>query len=106
MCGCGCVTYIFSDGFRWVDQAIRLLLTAYKEREELLTKGKVSVKKFWEIISEILKEKSYNITGPQCKSKFNGLKKTYKNIKDHNSKSGNNRRTWPYFEVSLLSSEK
>lgn len=77
-------------------------MTAYKEHEELLIKGKVSVKKFWEMISEVLKEKSYNITGPQCKSKFHGLKKTYKKIKDHNAKSGNSRRTWPYFEVCIF----
>lgn len=24
--------------------------------------------------------------------------KTYKSIKDHNAKSGNNRKTWPYFD--------
>jgi len=31
-----------------------------------------------------------------------GLKNTYKNIKDHNAKSGNSRRTWRYFEVSRI----
>ncbi|EFN87896.1 hypothetical protein EAI_13710 [Harpegnathos saltator] len=32
------------------------------------------------------------------------MKRTYKTIKDHNSKSGNNNRTWKYYEVmeSLL----
>lgn len=85
-----------------MDEAIRLLLAAYKEKEDLLHTGKVSVKKFWEMISEKLKEKSHNITGPQCKSKFNGLKKTYKSIKDHNAKSGNSRRTWPYFDVCIF----
>ncbi|XP_071643018.1 uncharacterized protein [Temnothorax longispinosus] len=63
----------YNDGFRWIDEA--------------------------EIISQKLQEQSYNITGLQCKSKFNGLRKTYKNIKDHNNKSSNNRRTWSYFEV-------
>ncbi|GAB1867710.1 hypothetical protein CAJAP_08789 [Camponotus japonicus] len=28
-----------------------------------------------------------------------GLKNTYKNIKDHNAKSGNSRRTWKYFDI-------
>lgn len=78
-----------------------MLLTAYTEQEESLIKGKVSVKKVWKIISEILKEKSYNITGPQCKSKFHGLKK-HKKMKDHNAKSGNSRRTWLYFEVCIF----
>ncbi|XP_071651274.1 uncharacterized protein [Temnothorax longispinosus] len=89
----------YNDGFRWIDEAVRLLLAEYKQHEYLLNTGKVSVKKFWEIISQKLQEQSYNITGLQCKSKFNGLRKTYKNIKDHNNKSGNNRRTWSYFEL-------
>lgn len=42
----------------------------------------------------------YTVSGSQCQSKFNGLKKTYKKILDHNSVSGNDRKTWPYFEVS------
>ncbi|XP_024868165.1 probable autophagy-related protein 17 [Temnothorax curvispinosus] len=88
-----------NDGFRWIDEAVRLLLAEYKQHEYLLNTGKVSVKKFWEIISQKLQEQSYNITGLQCKSKFNGLRKTYKNIKDHNNKSGNNRCTWSYFEL-------
>lgn len=32
-------------------------------------------------------------------SKFNGLKKTYKSVKDHNSKSENGTRSWPYFNL-------
>lgn len=32
-------------------------------------------------------------------SKFQGLKRTYKATKDHNSKSGNNTRSWTYFDV-------
>ncbi|KAL6420746.1 hypothetical protein ACFW04_013866 [Cataglyphis niger] len=35
---------------------------------------------------------------------FNGMKRTFKSIRDHNSKSGNSPRSWPYTEVmeSLL----
>ncbi|CAL1672893.1 unnamed protein product [Lasius platythorax] len=27
------------------------------------------------------------------------MKRTYKTIKDHNAKSGNNKRTWKYYEI-------
>jgi len=77
-------------------------LATYKQYENLLHTRKVSVKKFWEIISNNLNEKAYQVTGQQCKSKFNGLKKTYKSVKDYNNKSGNNKWTWPYFEVCSL----
>nr|XP_012216362.1 PREDICTED: uncharacterized protein LOC105668519 [Linepithema humile] len=35
-------------------------------------------------------------TGPQCLLKFSGLKRTYKTVKDHNNKSGNGTRKWPF----------
>ncbi|RLU20835.1 hypothetical protein DMN91_007449 [Ooceraea biroi] len=50
-------------------------------------------------IAEILKDKNYDVTGPQCSAKMRSLKKSYKSIKDHNSKSGNDRRTWPFYEI-------
>ncbi|KAM0734549.1 hypothetical protein ACS0PU_011368 [Formica fusca] len=68
------------DGFRWPHEAILLLLSIYQEHEDKMTSG-------------------HNITGTQCKSKMAGLKNTYKNVKDHNAKSGNNTRTWRYFNV-------
>jgi len=42
----------------------------------------------------------HNVTAPQCLSKFSGLKRTYKTVKNHNNKAGNRPRMWPYFSVS------
>lgn len=58
----------------------------------------------WKSISDVLCKHGHDITGPQCQSKFNGMKRTFKYIKDHNSKSGNNLRAWAYTEImeSLL----
>lgn len=67
--------------------------------EEKFNRGKQPQKKIWEAIAEKLKEEGYNVTGPQCASKMRSLKKTYKSIKDHNSQSGNDKRSWPFFEV-------
>ena len=52
----------------------------------------MSVKKFWNMVSHLLLEKGYQVTGIQCKSKMAGLKNTYKSVKDHNAKSGNHPR--------------
>ncbi|XP_024871122.1 uncharacterized protein LOC112454126 [Temnothorax curvispinosus] len=87
------------DGFRWPHEAVLLLLEVFKERETKLTSGKMSVKKFWDMVASVLREKDYNVTGSQCKSKMTGLKNTYKSVKDHNAKSGNNKRTWRYFDI-------
>lgn len=60
----------------------------------------MSHKKIWTLIAEELLKHGYNITGPQCLSKFSGLKRTYKSIKNHNNKSGNATRAWLYLSVS------
>ncbi|XP_039306247.1 uncharacterized protein LOC105207290 [Solenopsis invicta] len=44
-----------------------------------------------------MKKHGHDVTGPQCLSKFSGLKRTYKSIKDNNKKSGSGARMWPYF---------
>lgn len=67
--------------------------------ENSFNTGKISQKKLWQSISEKLNGKGYNVTGPQCASKLRSLKKTYKATKDHNNKSGNDRRNWQFFEV-------
>lgn len=88
------------DSFRWPHEAILLLLRIYPDYEHQLTNGKITHKKFWDLLSSQLITNGYNVTGLQCKSKMAGLKNTYKNIKDHNAKSGNSRRTWKYLDVS------
>lgn len=81
---------LYIDNFCWLHEAILLLFKVYADNEYHLTSGKTH-KKFWELVSSKLIEKGYDVTGLQCKSKMAGLKNTYKNVKDHNAKSGNNR---------------
>lgn len=57
--------------------------------------------KIWDTITrDMNKINQIAVTGTQCQSKMNGLKKTYKKVLDHNNISGNNRKSWPYFEVN------
>jgi hypothetical protein len=117
--------------FKWSHQAVLLLIEEYRKREEdvvsgkimiyfiqynglsmildfltdfMFSIGKISQKRVWKLISEVLCSHGHDVTGPQCQSKFNGMKRTFKSIKDHNSISGNNPRSWLYTEVmeSLL----
>lgn len=39
------------------------------------------------------------VSGTQCQSKMNSMKKMYRKIIDHNNISGNDRKSWQYFEV-------
>jgi len=60
----------------------------------------MSHKKIWSLIAAKMIKHGHNVTGLQCLSKFSGLKRTYKAIKDHNSKFENEPRAWPYFSVN------
>ncbi|XP_025154155.1 uncharacterized protein LOC105191467 isoform X2 [Harpegnathos saltator] len=92
------------DNFKWSNEAVLLLLEQYRQYEKDMYSGKITHKKTWEKISQVMNEKEYVVTGRQCSTRFNTMKRTYKGVKDHNKKSGNNKRTWPYFEImdSLL----
>lgn len=86
-------------GFKWPHDAVLLLIEEYRVRQNDFSAVKMSHKKIWGLISEVMIKHGYNVSGPQCLSKFSGLKRTYKTVKDHNQKSGNAARTWPYFAV-------
>ncbi|XP_024871873.1 uncharacterized protein LOC112454607 [Temnothorax curvispinosus] len=92
------------SAFKWSHQAILLFIEEFRKREEDTKSGKISQRRVWDQISEVLRSHGHDVTGPQCQSKFNGMKKTFKSIKDHNSKSGNAPRAWLYIELmeSLL----
>lgn len=86
--------------FKWPHEAILLLIEEYNLRQNEFTNGKMSHKKIWSLIAAEIIKHGHNVTGPQCLSKFSGLKRTYEAIKDNNKKSGSGTRTWLYFSVS------
>ncbi|KAF5281932.1 hypothetical protein FQR65_LT14458 [Abscondita terminalis] len=85
--------------FKWPHEAILFLMEEYRHRTSDFTTGKMSQKKVWACIAQKMCSSGYSVTGAQCLSKFSSLKRTYKSIKDHNNKSGNSTRTWPYFSL-------
>jgi len=87
--------------YKWPHEAILLLIEEYRTRRDDFHSGKISQKKVWDAISKKLIEKGHNVNGPQCMSKFAGLKRIYKATRDHNTKSGNNTRSWVYYELIM-----
>ncbi|XP_077258580.1 uncharacterized protein LOC143895385 isoform X1 [Temnothorax americanus] len=93
-----------SENFIWSHEAILLLLEEYRQQEQDMYLGKVRHKKIWEQIAQILTKKGYMVSGRQCCTRVNTMKRTYKSVKDFNKKSGNGRREWKYLDLmeSLL----
>lgn len=95
-----------SSTIKWSDEQalllIRLIETNYNKFNSGLKKN------VWHLISkEIRQTCNLAVTGEQCDSKWKGLKKTYKKIKDHNNKTGNSPQKWPFFAAidSFLSTK-
>lgn len=66
-----------------------------------MSSSKIRQKKVGNEIAAIMNSKGYDVSGRQCMTRINTMKRTYKTIKDHNSRSGNNKRTWKYYDVSI-----
>lgn len=90
-----------SANFRWSHEAILLLLEKYRQREHDMYSGKISHEKVWEQIAQVMNNKGYIVTGRQCTTGINTMKRTHKAVRDHNKQSGNNKRSWKYFDVSI-----
>ncbi|KAK4887229.1 hypothetical protein RN001_003500 [Aquatica leii] len=50
-----------------------------------------------------MKDSGHEIPAVKCSTKFQCLKRTYKNVFDHNKKSGNTRKQWEYYELITIS---
>jgi len=87
------------DIYIWNKKETLLLIYLYKEHEEMFTSGKMKQHLCWQRIATQMAKKGCNISARKCCTKFQTLKRTYKQIKDHNNKSGNSRKTWEYFDV-------
>uniref|UniRef100_A0A8C2HMM4 Myb/SANT-like DNA-binding domain-containing protein n=1 Tax=Cyprinus carpio TaxID=7962 RepID=A0A8C2HMM4_CYPCA len=49
-------------------------------------------------VAQLLAAHGYLRTYKQCRDKLKELKSDYRSIKDHNSRSGSNRRSWKWFD--------
>ncbi|CAL1688733.1 unnamed protein product [Lasius platythorax] len=89
-----------SESYTWGDDSVHLLLEVYRNKQIEFSQNKRHNRIWTEIATEInTKNLLLNVTGLQCATKVSGLKRTYKNIKDQNKKSGNCRSSWAFFSV-------
>lgn len=74
----------------------------YTSKEKDFHTGKNTVKHCWQSVANEMQKMGHDISGQKCCIKFQAMKRTYKSIKDHNKKSGNNTKKWEYFDVSIF----
>ncbi|XP_003427677.1 trihelix transcription factor GTL1-like [Nasonia vitripennis] len=83
----------------WTESLTKLLLSLYKEYQSKLDEGSMRHKVFWTLVVEGLKQKGHAFTTVQCSTKMDTLKRAYKKVKDHNSQTGNDKKTCEHFEI-------
>ena len=89
-------------GSNWTDAETSYLLELWRDNFPISMKRNSTV---WDALAKKLKSifkdskgiPSYR-TGMQCKARIKYLKDKYKRVKDHNSRSGNNRESFEYYE--------
>jgi hypothetical protein len=92
--------FIFSgaDEGKWNRTSILLLLDEYKKYLKNFNDPKMKKKATWGKISQILKEKGFDIDGVKCERKLIHKKSKYKSTKIHNKQTGNNPKTCPCYQ--------
>ncbi|XP_040072590.1 uncharacterized protein LOC115332247 [Ixodes scapularis] len=79
----------------WTRPAVLALIERCAKMEK---KSNPVSRTFWKGLAETLNEMGYPVTEDQCCNKWKNLKKAYKGVKDHNAKSGNDRKDWPFLK--------
>ena len=88
-------------GSNWTVSETRYLLELWRDNFPISKKRNTTV---WDAIAEKLNSTfkdqgipSYR-AGAQCKARSKYLQDEYKRVKDHNSRSGNNRKSFEYYD--------
>lgn len=84
------------ESCKWSQAPTLLLIASYKERQDRIDTGRLKKKKAFEEIAQVLKEHQYPFTDAQCTSRMKTLIRQYKTVKDNNSTSGRNRKSFMY----------
>ena len=77
----------------WSTKSTKLLISLRRENDDLFAKDKVRKNVAWQKIAEKFNlTSSVKATGEQCSNKWKKLEEKYKKVKEHNDKTGNDRK--------------
>ena len=75
---------------KWDERSVHLLIEAYENHKALFKKGKMTKKTYSKKIAKYFNETSeVTVTGEQCLRKWSKLEQKFKEIEDHNKRTGN-----------------
>jgi len=77
----------------WSSKSTKLLISLRREKTDLFENGKVRRKVAWDKVAEQFNaNSSVRVTGEQCANKWKKLEEKYKKVREHNAKTGNDKK--------------
>lgn len=80
----------------WTRNATLLLIDCYKLYKNQILSGKIRKKVVWEKTTSQMKENGYSFNSEQVAGRWKSLLRAYKNVKDHNKRSGSGTKSYEY----------
>ncbi|KYN08442.1 hypothetical protein ALC62_00574 [Cyphomyrmex costatus] len=83
---------------KWTHEQTLLLITLYGEQYTKIKTGKMLLRNLWKSVAEGMLARGYKFTPDKCSTKFDALKRKYRKVLDHNRQSGNDRKSFAYYD--------
>ncbi|KAJ8270535.1 hypothetical protein GJAV_G00116050 [Gymnothorax javanicus] len=83
----------------WSRAETQLLIDLRVQKEGSFTARRRAHKTLWAEIAKELGEHGYSVSGENCANKWKLLKRSYKDVVDHNSCTGNDPKTCAFFDT-------
>ncbi|XP_060083848.1 uncharacterized protein LOC132563106 [Ylistrum balloti] len=80
----------------WNKSQTLLLISEYQRHEAKVTSGLLRKKMLWQKIETVFKEHGYSFTADQISGRWKTITRAFKNTKDHNKKSGNDKKHYEF----------
>jgi hypothetical protein len=85
-------------GFTWTQSATKLFIQLRGDASDDFADPKTKKKQSWNKLVQKMSQHGYVCTIAQVENKWKNLTKKFRDITDHNSISGNSRKSCPYFD--------
>lgn len=83
----------------WPHKAVLHLIDLYKRHLPKFNSKNIKKKGVWNLLSQDMKKKGYDVSGEACDKKFRALKHRYKIIMESINATGRRNRKWEYFDL-------
>jgi len=84
----------------WTDNEVGLLISLWGDSTiQAELEGCKKNRDVYERIAKKMREAGFDRTGVQCRDKIKKLKGDYRKVKDHNNQTGNNRKTFRFYDA-------